>query len=140
MAILGPSLPTMEKMMYPRPFLPGQGRPNFKKKVAFSGGIGLLYRTIYRVFCLLIFTGVTNMLKKRIVRSLYAFSFGAFALAGTVAQGNAWEQTDATKIVDYETHNNNPSLVQGTYTDWTGLPKPWNEGEGWPYSYNFYGR
>ncbi|HBI15662.1 MAG TPA: hypothetical protein DDY20_09145 [Desulfobulbaceae bacterium] len=80
------------------------------------------------------------MLKKRILRSLCAFSFAAAVFAGVAVPGNAWEQTDAWKIVDYETHNDNPSLVHGTYTDWTGLPKPWNIGEGWPYCYNFYGR
>lgn len=80
------------------------------------------------------------MLEKRIFRSLCAFSFGAAALAAVAVPVNAWEQTDALNIVDYETHYNNPSLVQGTYTDWTDLPNPWNIGEGWPYSYNFYGR
>lgn len=80
------------------------------------------------------------MLTKWILRSFCAFSFGVVAVAGTAAPGNAWDQEDASKIVDYETHNDNPSLVQGTYTDWTDLPKPWNTGEGWPYCYNFYGR
>lgn len=80
------------------------------------------------------------MLKTRVLRSLCVFSFGVVAVAAVAAPGYAWEQTDATNIVDYETHNNNPSLVAGTYTDWTGLPNPWNIGEGWPYSYNFYGR
>jgi hypothetical protein len=80
------------------------------------------------------------MLKKRILRSLCAFSFGVAAFAGVAVPGNAWDQEDAVQIVDYETHNDNPSLVRGTYTDWTGLPKPWATGEGWPYSYNFYAR
>lgn len=80
------------------------------------------------------------MLKGNIIRSFCAFSLGALALVVAAAPGNAWEQTDASLVVDYETHHDNPSLVRGTYTDWTDLPKPWNIGEGWPYNLNFYGR
>ena len=80
------------------------------------------------------------MLKKRILRSFCAFSFGVAAVGWGCCPGQRLGTVGCIEIVDYETHHNNPSLVQGTYTDWTDLPNPWNTGEGWPYSYNFYGR
>jgi hypothetical protein len=75
------------------------------------------------------------MLKKSIARSICVFSFAAICLAGVACPAFAWEQI----IIDNETHRNNPSLVQGTYTDWTNLPYPWRDSE-WPFVMNYYSR
>lgn len=80
------------------------------------------------------------MLTKNIIRSLLALSVCTFGLAGFSAPANAWEQSDAWKIVDYETHNDSNNFVKGSYFDWTDQAVGWQEGEGWPYSYNFYHR
>lgn len=76
------------------------------------------------------------MFKKSIVRSFCAFSLGAAALALSAVPGNAWDEI----IIDNETHRDNTSLVQGTYTDWTHLPNPWDTGNEWPFVYNRWGR
>lgn len=77
------------------------------------------------------------MLKRSIVRSFCAFSLGAIALAVAAAPGNAaWD----VKIIDYETHLDNTNLVEGSYTDWTGLPYPWATGNEWPFVYNRFAR
>lgn len=75
------------------------------------------------------------MLKKSIVRMIYAFSFTAACLTGAVAPANAWDEI----IIDYETHLDK-NVVQGTYTDWTGLRYPWASGNQWPFVYNNYAR
>ena len=80
------------------------------------------------------------MLNKRNIRLLCIFSFVAVALAGFSAPASAWEQSDAWKIVDYETHNDSNNFLKGSYFDWTDQAVGWQEGEGWPYSYNFYHR
>ncbi|MHB8810778.1 MAG: hypothetical protein ACYC9M_12325 [Desulfobulbaceae bacterium] len=76
------------------------------------------------------------MLKKRILRTLGACFFGAFTLAVAAAPGYAWDE----KIIDYETHLDKADLVQGSYTDWTGLRYPWATGNEWPYVYNRFAR
>jgi hypothetical protein len=75
------------------------------------------------------------MSKKSIVRSLCAFTFAAACLAGAVDPVYAWD----TINIDNETHRDNPSLVQGTYTDWTNLPNPWRD-SWWPWVMNTYSR
>jgi hypothetical protein len=76
------------------------------------------------------------MSKKSIVRSLCAFSFAVVGLAWAAAPVQAWDEI----IIDYETHLDNPSLVQGTYTDWTDLSYPWRTSNYWPYVMNGYSR
>lgn len=71
------------------------------------------------------------MLLKSIIRSLCALSFGAAALALFAAPGHAWDEI----TIDNETHRDNPSLVQGTYTDWTYNEHGWDTNP-WPYVWN----
>lgn len=76
------------------------------------------------------------MFKGSIIRAFCAFSLGAMALAAAVIPARAWDQI----VIDHETHRDNPSLVQGTYTDWTDLPRPWANGNEWPFVYNRFAR
>ncbi len=70
------------------------------------------------------------------IRSFLVVVFAAAPLVVAVSPGNAWQE----KVIDYETHYNQPSLVEGTYTDWTDQPNPWADGNQWPWVYNSYAR